>query len=64
MISSSPREYVNSADTTTLAPVIPLRSAHKENGRPVRKVSKLKEDSDLPLFYTRPIFKTKKYDLL
>jgi hypothetical protein len=64
MISSSPRQQQLSVETKTLAPVISLRSAPKENSRPGRKVSKLKEDLNLPMFYTKPIFRTKKYDLL
>jgi hypothetical protein len=64
MISSSPRQLSETIQKTALAPVIHLRPAPKENGKPSRKVSKTKEDLNVPLFYTKPIFKTKKYDLL
>jgi len=64
MTSSSPRQQRESVEARILAPVIPLRSATKENSKPGKKVSKLEEDLDLPLFYTKPIFRTKKYDLL
>jgi len=63
MTSSSPQKQRNSVEPT-LAPVIPLRSAPKENGRPGGKVSKIREDMNTPMFYDKPIFKTKKYDLL
>ncbi|MER3499051.1 MAG: hypothetical protein C4308_10675 [Chitinophagaceae bacterium] len=49
---------------TTLAPVIPLRSVRVEEKRESRKVSREEKEERLPLFYTKPIFKTKKYDLL
>src|SRR5689334_2653417 len=61
MISSSARQQRERIETRTLAPVIPMRSAPKENDKPGRKVSKLKEDVNLPQFYTKPIFRTKKY---
>jgi len=50
-----------------LAPVIPIRSVSSENYKQTRKVSKVKlekKEKGTPLFYTKPIFKTKKYDLL
>jgi hypothetical protein len=64
MTSSSPRQQGENIESRALAPVIPLRSAPKENGRPSGKVSKVKEDLKLPLFYDKPIYRTKKYDLL
>jgi hypothetical protein len=50
--------------TSALAPVIPMRSVPSENDKQIRKVSKVKGEKEVPLFYTKPIFKTKKYDLL
>jgi hypothetical protein len=64
MTSSSPRQQRETVESRSLAPVIPLRSAPKENSRPSGKVSKVKQDLDMPLFYDKPIFRTKKYDLL
>jgi len=64
MTSSSPRQHRENVETVSLAPVIHIRSGTKENSRPVRKVSQKDEDMKLPLFYDKPIFRTKKYDLL
>jgi hypothetical protein len=64
MISRSPRQHRESIESRPLAPVIKLRSAPQENSRPSRKISQFKEDLKTPLFYDKPIFRTKKYDLL
>jgi hypothetical protein len=64
MTSSLPRQQQENFEARKLAPLIPLRSAPKENRKPRRKVSKQEEDLNAPSFYTKPIFKTKKYDLL
>jgi hypothetical protein len=50
--------------TNILAPVIPMRSVPSENHKQKRKVSNAEREKKTPLFYTKPIFKTKKYDLL
>lgn len=47
-----------------LAPVIPMRSVIVENTKLKRKVSKVKLDKGMPLIYNKPIYKSKKYDLL
>jgi hypothetical protein len=47
-----------------LAPVIPMKSVTKENYKLKRKVSKVKLEKGMPLFYNKPIYKSKKYDLL
>jgi len=64
MTSSSPRQQQETVETRRLAPIIPLRSAPKENARTGRKPSKDKENLEMPLFYDKPIFRTRKYDLL
>ena len=47
-----------------LAPVITMRSVTVENNKLKRKVLKVKVDKGMPLFYNKPIYKSKKYDLL
>jgi hypothetical protein len=51
-----------------LAPVISLKpiskEIYKEINKPKRKVSRPKTASELPQFYDKPIYKSKKYDLL
>jgi len=47
-----------------LAPVIPLRSLPKDEARQKRKVSLVKTENNQAGFYTKPIYKSKKYDLL
>ena len=47
-----------------LAPVIPMKSATSGNDKLKRKVSKVKLEKGLPLFYNKPIYKSKKHDLL
>jgi hypothetical protein len=46
------------------APVIHLRSSASENQVEKRNSDGKKTEKKIPLFYTKPIFKTKKYDLL
>ena len=47
-----------------LAPVVPIKPAIRKYNKPKRK--KLNENpvNSLPLFYDKPIYKSKKYDLL
>jgi hypothetical protein len=47
-----------------LAPVIPMKSVASENVKPKRKISKTKSEVGMPLFYNKPIYKSRKYDLL
>lgn len=47
-----------------LAPVIPMKSVPEENDKLKRKVSKMKLEKGTPFFYDKPIYKSKKYDLL
>ncbi|HET9825987.1 MAG TPA: hypothetical protein VFP87_11665 [Chitinophagaceae bacterium] len=46
-----------------LAPVIPMKSVPNVNDKLIRKVSKARAEGT-PLFYDKPIYKSKKYDLL
>jgi len=48
----------------SLAPVIPMKSVTRENNKLKRKVSKVKLEKGMPLFYNKPIYKSKKHDLL
>jgi len=41
-----------------------MKSVTPENNRLIRKVSKAKLEKGMPLFYNKPIYKSKKYDLL
>jgi hypothetical protein len=56
----------NMADTIikTQAPVISIRSVIKENSKQREETSKMKVEKKMPLFYTGPIFKSKKHDFL
>ena len=47
-----------------LAPVIPMKSVPGESDKLKRKVLKVKAEKGTPLFYDKPIYKSKKYDLL
>ena len=47
-----------------LAPVITMRSVTVENNKLKRKALKAKLEKGMPLFYNKPIYKPKKYDLL
>jgi len=47
-----------------LAPVIPMKSAPLEIDKLKRKVSEMKLEKGTPLFYDKPIYKSKKFDLL
>jgi len=65
---SAPLQYTHDFTVPRLAPVISLKPISKEINkeiiRPKRKVSKPKTESQLPQFYDKPIYKSKKYDLL
>ena len=64
MTSSSPRQQQESVEMKKLASVIPLRPAARENGITGKKNSKGKKEIETPLIYSKPIFRTRKYDLL
>jgi hypothetical protein len=62
---SAPLQYTHDFAVPRLAPVISLKPISKEIiNRPKRKVSKPKIENELPQFYNKPIYKSKKYDLL
>jgi hypothetical protein len=48
----------------SLAPVISIRSAQPETENKKTRISRKSREDKAPLFYTKPIFKTKKYDFL
>jgi hypothetical protein len=64
MINNAPLQYSHDFTTPRLAPVISLKPISKTITKSKRKVSKQKEENELPQFYTKPIYKSKKYDLL
>lgn len=64
---SAPLQYTHDFTVPRLAPVISLKPVPKEIIKPKRKVSKSKtdkEEKNLPEFYNKPIYRSKKYDLL
>jgi len=63
---SAPLQYTHDFTVPRLAPVFLLKPISKEI-KPKRKVSKpkaAKEEKELPEFYNKPIYRSKKYDLL
>ena len=63
---SAPLQYTHDFTVPRLAPVFLLKPISKEI-KPKRKVSKPKaekEEKELPEFYNKPIYRSKKYDLL
>ena len=62
--NSAPLQYSHDFTAPRLAPVISLKPISKVAPKPKRKVSKPKAENELPEFYTKPIYKPKKYDLL
>jgi len=51
-------------DTTTkaLARIISMQPVIKENHKQKEEAPKMKAEKKIPLFYTAPIFKSKKHD--
>jgi hypothetical protein len=64
MPNSAPLQNLEDITVRTLAPVVPMISVPHENDKLGRKVSKVKLEKGTPLFYDKPIYKSKKYDLL
>jgi len=64
MNNSAPLQILEDITIRPLAPVIPMKSVPKESNKLKRKVSKVKLEKGMPLFYNKPIYKSKKYDLL
>jgi hypothetical protein len=64
MNNSAPLQKLEDITIRALAPVIPMKSVPVENYKLKRKVSKVKLEKGTPLFYDKPIYKSKKYDLL
>jgi len=62
--NSAPLQYSHDFTAPRLAPVILLKPISKAVSKPRKKVSKPKAENELPEFYTKPIYKSKKYDLL
>jgi hypothetical protein len=50
--------------TKALAPVISIQSAIKEPCKQKEEAPKMKAEKKTPLFYAKPIFKSKKHDFL
>jgi len=64
MNTGAPIQNLKDIKIRPLAPVIPMKSVTKENHTLERKVSRVKLEKGTPLFYNKPIYKSKKYDLL
>jgi hypothetical protein len=64
MGNSLPRRKPGDDPVSTLAPVIFIQSSPVKSRRQGKKVLRVmgKEEKP-PMFYTKPIFKSKKYDL-
>ena len=60
----APLQYIHDFTVPRLAPVISLKPISKEINKPKRKVAKPQAENQLPQFYSKPIYKSKKYDLL
>jgi hypothetical protein len=63
MNNKLPTAKLEDITTNTLVSAIAIRSVPNENNKHKRRVSNVKLEDETP-FYTKPIFKTKKYDLL
>jgi len=64
---SAPLQYAHDFTVPRLAPVISLKPISKDIYKAKRKVSKPKtedQENKLPEFYNKPIYRSKKYDLL
>jgi hypothetical protein len=62
---SASLQYTHDLTVARLAPVISLKPLSKEViSKPKRRVLKPKTENELPQFYNKPIYKSKKYDLL
>jgi hypothetical protein len=55
---------VNNTINSTPAPVIPIWPVFKENINQKERTSKIEAEKKMPLFYTEPMFKSKKHDFL
>jgi len=64
MNNGAPLQNLEEIIVRPLAPVIPMMSVPNENDKHGRKVSKVKLEKRTPLFYDKPIYKSKKFDLL
>lgn len=57
-------ERLDDITVKAAAPVIPIWPVTRENSKCRKRVSKKKAEKKIPLFYTAPIFKSKKHDFL
>jgi hypothetical protein len=64
MNKSASLQYTHDFTVPRLAPVISLKPVPKEIIKPKKRVLKPKTENELPQFYDKPIYKSKKYDLL
>lgn len=64
MSNSALIRFREDAVIKTLAPVIPIKAGFVPNNKEKRKDSKTKSEKNTPLIYNKPIYKSKKYDLL
>lgn len=62
--NSAPLQYSHDFTVPRLAPVISLKPITKEVIKRKRKIAKSKKENELPHFYDKPIYRSKKYDLL
>ena len=64
MNNSAPVQLLKDITSRPLAPVIPLKTAPKQESKPKKRVPTHKLEEDRQQFYNKPIYRSKKYDLL
>jgi hypothetical protein len=64
MNNSVPIQRLEDITIRPLAPIIPMKSVPKENNTQKRRILKTKTEKKTPEFYDKPIYRSKKYDLL
>ncbi|HEY2721207.1 MAG TPA: hypothetical protein VGI82_05760 [Chitinophagaceae bacterium] len=64
MNTSTSLQEIKDIVVRPLAPVIQLKALPKEEKKPKRKISNVKPENNAPQIYNKPIYKSKKYDLL
>ncbi len=64
MSANAPVQRMEDIVIRPWAPIIPLKSIPKETIKEKRRALKAKLEKNPPEFYNKPIYKSKKYDLL
>jgi hypothetical protein len=64
MSSNNPIQQLEDPGTKSPAPIIPMHPEGRNTLIKVRGEMKIKIEKGPPLFYSKPIYKTRKHDLL